>query len=131
MKNKVEFSATGIQDSSHLHNFLRWLLIIVQHQVRIEIWSLCSVQFSAASSVDAERAFSLGRLEVNHLQHNMSPQTFKAQVAVGSWAKSPFWPGPSEITKIIEREMRVSGEIPETNKSVVAEEELGSSDTEF
>lgn len=60
----------------------------------------------AASSVDAERAFSVGRLEINHLQHSTSPQTFKAQVAVGSWAKTPLYPGLSETIKIVERQMR-------------------------
>ncbi|KAG1737251.1 hypothetical protein EDB19DRAFT_1719299 [Suillus lakei] len=34
-----------------------------------------------ASSVDAKRAFSGGHLQVNHLQHGISSQTFKAQVA--------------------------------------------------
>jgi hypothetical protein len=63
-----------------------------------------------ASSVDAERAFSMGRLEVNHLQHNMNSQTFKAQVAVGSWAKTPLYPGFTEVTKIVERNM-ASGEV--------------------
>jgi len=38
-----------------------------------------------ASSVDAERAFSGGRLQVNHLQHGISSQSFKALVALGSW----------------------------------------------
>lgn len=41
-----------------------------------------------ASSVDAERAFSSGRLMVNHLQHNMSSDSFRAQVAIGSWARA-------------------------------------------
>ncbi|KIJ05696.1 hypothetical protein PAXINDRAFT_141102 [Paxillus involutus ATCC 200175] len=41
-----------------------------------------------ASSVDAERAFSGGRLQVGHLQHRLSSQSFKAQVAVGSWYTS-------------------------------------------
>jgi hypothetical protein len=63
-----------------------------------------------ASSVDAERAFSVGRLEVNHLQHNTSPQTFKAQVAVGSWAKTPLYPGLSETIKIVEAQMRGEGQ---------------------
>ncbi|KAJ7772776.1 hypothetical protein B0H14DRAFT_2402094, partial [Mycena olivaceomarginata] len=36
-----------------------------------------------ASSVDAERAFSGGRLQVNHLQHQTSSQAFKAPVALG------------------------------------------------
>ena len=58
-----------------------------------------------ASSVDAECAFSVGRLEINHLQHNTSPQTFKAQVAVGSWAKTPLYPGLSETMKIVQKQM--------------------------
>ena len=62
--------------------------------------------FIAASSVDAERAFSVGRLEVNHLQHNTSPQTFKAQVAVGSWSRTPLYPGFSETVKIVERQIQ-------------------------
>jgi hypothetical protein len=60
---------------------------------------------TTASSVDAERAFSVGRLEVNHLQQNTSPQTFKAQIAVGSWARTPLYPGLSETVKIVERQM--------------------------
>jgi hypothetical protein len=66
----------------------------------------CCSYFIAASSVDAERAFSVGRLEVNHLQHNTSPQTFKAQVAVGSWARTPLYPGLSETIKIVERQIQ-------------------------
>ncbi|KAF8236158.1 hypothetical protein L208DRAFT_1253410 [Tricholoma matsutake] len=58
-----------------------------------------------ASSVDAEHAFAVGRLEINHLQHNTSPQTFKAQVAVGSWAKTPLYPGLSETIKIFQKQM--------------------------
>ncbi|KAF8236911.1 hypothetical protein L208DRAFT_1217121, partial [Tricholoma matsutake] len=58
-----------------------------------------------ASSVDAEHAFSVGRLEVNHLQHNTSPQTFKAQVAIGSLARTPLYPGLSETIKIVEKQM--------------------------
>jgi len=45
---------------------------------------------TTASSVDAERAFSEGRWEVGHLQHNMSSQTFKAKMATGSWSKTPL-----------------------------------------
>jgi hypothetical protein len=47
---------------------------------------------SLASSVDAERAFSNGRLMVNHLQHQMSSRTFQAKMAVGSWAGTPLLP---------------------------------------
>jgi hypothetical protein len=64
-----------------------------------------SDNLNIASSVDAERAFSNGRLEVNHLQHNMSPQTFKAQIAIGSWSRTPLYPGLVEVMRIIERSM--------------------------
>nr|GAT45667.1 predicted protein [Mycena chlorophos] len=53
-----------------------------------------------ASSVDAERAFSNGRLQVNHLQHGMSSQIFKARVALHSWDGSPFFP-PGTAEKIL------------------------------
>ena len=42
--------------------------------------------------MDAERAFSGGRLQVGHLQHGMSSQTFKARVALASWVNTPFFP---------------------------------------
>ncbi|KAJ7220517.1 hypothetical protein GGX14DRAFT_354451, partial [Mycena pura] len=43
-----------------------------------------------ASSVDAEHAFSGGRLQVNHLQHQTSSQTLKVCVALGSWFRAPL-----------------------------------------
>ncbi|KAG2134717.1 hypothetical protein BD769DRAFT_1353242, partial [Suillus cothurnatus] len=36
------------------------------------------------------QAFSGGCLQVNHLQHDVSLQTFKAQMAVGSWYNTPL-----------------------------------------
>ena len=56
--------------------------------------------------MDAEHAFSVGRLEVSHIQHNTSPRTFNAQVAVGSWAKTPLNPGLSETIRIVEGQMQ-------------------------
>ncbi|KAF8956668.1 hypothetical protein BDZ97DRAFT_1658336 [Flammula alnicola] len=58
-----------------------------------------------ATSVDAERAFSTGRRQVNHMQHNMSSQTFKARVALGSWAKTPIFPKYSDIAAMVESRM--------------------------
>ncbi|KAJ7867341.1 hypothetical protein B0H14DRAFT_2256445, partial [Mycena olivaceomarginata] len=61
-----------------------------------------------ASSVDAERAFSGGRLQVNHLQHQTSSQTFKtfkARVALGSWVGTPLMPGTSTAAAIIEKKL--------------------------
>ncbi|KAF8228811.1 hypothetical protein L208DRAFT_1403052, partial [Tricholoma matsutake] len=70
-----------------------------------------------SAPVDAECVFSVGRLEVNHLQHNTSPQTFKAQVAVGSWAKTPLYPGLSETIKIKEvDETELEDEVEETDE---------------
>jgi hypothetical protein len=69
------------------------------------VLAFLSDNLNIASLVDAEQAFSNSRLEVNHLQHNMSPQTLKAQMAVGSWAKTPLYPGLGEVTRIIERSM--------------------------
>ena len=58
-----------------------------------------------ASSVDAERAFSGGCLQVNHLQHGISSRTFKAQVAVGSWFNTPLMADLSVATKIMRKKM--------------------------
>ncbi|KAG1778013.1 hypothetical protein EV702DRAFT_968704, partial [Suillus placidus] len=51
------------------------------------------------------RAFSGGRLQVNHLQHGISSQTFKAQVAVGSWFTTPLMPDLSVTTTIMQKKM--------------------------
>ncbi|CCO38080.1 hypothetical protein BN14_12244 [Rhizoctonia solani AG-1 IB] len=55
------------------------------------------------TSVNAERAFSGGRLMINHLQHQMSPQTFQAQMAIGAWYKTPPLPDLSYATRILEQ----------------------------
>jgi hypothetical protein len=39
----------------------------------------------------------------------MNSQTFKAQVAVGSWARTPLYPGFIEVTKIVERSIAGGG----------------------
>jgi hypothetical protein len=35
----------------------------------------------------------------------MSSQTFKAQMAVGSWSTTPLFPGLSDVVKIVEKKM--------------------------
>lgn len=59
----------------------------------------------AAASTDAERAFSKGRREVNFMQHNMSSQTFKSEMAVGSWDGTPLMPDIQGAIAIMERKM--------------------------
>ncbi|TEB22245.1 hypothetical protein FA13DRAFT_1921079, partial [Coprinellus micaceus] len=56
-----------------------------------------------ASSVDAERAFSTGRRHVNFMQHNMTSNTFKSKVALGSWSDAPFFPKVQKLSEIIEK----------------------------
>ncbi|KAG9082174.1 hypothetical protein FRC07_014288, partial [Ceratobasidium sp. 392] len=56
-----------------------------------------------ASSVDAEQAFSCGRLMVNHLQHQMSARSFQAQMAVGSWHGTPLLPSLDDVAQKLEK----------------------------
>ncbi|CCO32972.1 hypothetical protein BN14_07039 [Rhizoctonia solani AG-1 IB] len=55
-----------------------------------------------ASSVDAERAFSGGRMAINYHQHRMSVTNFRAKMAVGSWFGTPLLPGIDDVLEIIE-----------------------------
>ncbi|KDQ18440.1 hypothetical protein BOTBODRAFT_98247, partial [Botryobasidium botryosum FD-172 SS1] len=55
-----------------------------------------------ASSVDSEHSFLAGRLQANHLQHNMGSNTFRAQMAVGSWYGTPLLPDVTEIVKMVQ-----------------------------
>jgi len=45
------------------------------------------------------------RLQVNHLQHHIGSQSFKAQVAVGSWYGTPLLPDSKVPTSIIKNRM--------------------------
>ncbi|QRW00786.1 hAT family dimerization protein [Ceratobasidium sp. AG-Ba] len=73
---------------------------------RTQVYSMALDYLSApASSVDAERAFSNGRLMVNHLQHQMSSQTFQAKMAVGSWVGTPLLPDLTAAAAAIQATM--------------------------
>jgi hypothetical protein len=73
---------------------------------------------TVASSVDAERSFSCGRLQVNHLQHNISSQSFKAKMAVGSWANTPLFPRASAEQVIRSRMRQETGEKVEIDSAL-------------
>ena len=64
----------------------------------------------AGASTDVERAFSDGRREVNFMQHNMSSQTFKAEMAVGSWDGTPLMPDISDAIHIMEKHISANHE---------------------
>ncbi|KAJ7686613.1 hypothetical protein B0H14DRAFT_2224941, partial [Mycena olivaceomarginata] len=51
------------------------------------------------SSVDAERAFSGGRLQV--LRSSSASNKFKARVALGSWIGTPLMPTSDVAVKIL------------------------------
>ncbi|KAF8834769.1 hypothetical protein BDN67DRAFT_914255 [Paxillus ammoniavirescens] len=55
-----------------------------------------------ASSTDAERSFSDGHCQVNFMQHNTSSQTFKSEMAIGSWEGTPLFPDVRRVVDIIE-----------------------------
>jgi hypothetical protein len=62
-------------------------------------------QLATASSTDAERAFSEGHREVNFMQHNTTSQTFKAEMAVGSWDGTPLFPEVDAAIRIMEKKL--------------------------
>ncbi|KAF8747281.1 hypothetical protein RHS01_11355 [Rhizoctonia solani] len=55
-----------------------------------------------ASSVDVECAFSCGRLMNNHLQHQMSPETFCAKMALQSWFETPVLRDVDDVASLLE-----------------------------
>ncbi|KDN47460.1 hypothetical protein RSAG8_03600, partial [Rhizoctonia solani AG-8 WAC10335] len=58
-----------------------------------------------ASSVDAECAFSGGRLMINHLWHQMSSRTFQSQMAIGSWFGTCLLPDFHTVASIVKSHM--------------------------
>lgn len=56
---------------------------------------------SLTSFVNAKQVFLQGQLQVNHLQYNMTLQTFKAQMAAGLWASTLLYPGLACVTKMV------------------------------
>ena len=97
--------------------YLKWWNAALEHRPQVSKMALdyCSApgmlsycmhlqttDIPLASSVDAERAFSVGRRQVSHLQHNMNSQTFKARMCVGSWANSAACPSLPDLPKILE-----------------------------
>lgn len=88
--------------------------IKIWFQLLLCTWSVGTIGFAvivielfdvAAASTDAERAFSEGRREVNFMQHNMASQTFKAQMAVGSWDGTPLFPSINTAISIMEKHL--------------------------
>ncbi|KAH6911216.1 hypothetical protein BKA70DRAFT_1099611 [Coprinopsis sp. MPI-PUGE-AT-0042] len=55
-----------------------------------------------ASSVDAERAFSVGRRQINFMQHNMGSTAFRSKMCLGSWQNTPLFPGVKRAAEILE-----------------------------
>ncbi|KAK1230699.1 hypothetical protein PQX77_006204 [Marasmius sp. AFHP31] len=73
----------------------------------------CSVP---ATTVDAERAFSQGRWEMNFMQHNTSHDTFKASMAIGSWVEAPFFQ-LSDAVRALEAQVGSSMEVAQAHRA--------------
>ncbi|KAF9221868.1 hypothetical protein BS17DRAFT_784088, partial [Gyrodon lividus] len=59
-----------------------------------------------AASTDTERAFSDGRREINFMQHNTSSQTFKSEMAIGSWEGTSLFPDIRRAVQLIDEKSR-------------------------
>jgi len=98
---------TGTMHQNSDHDSHKWVLISAQPQVSSIFHTYFSL-FStivAATSVDAEWAFSTGRHQINFTQHNINSQTFREEMTLQSWIKSPLYPGFDKFTQIIEKKM--------------------------
>jgi len=42
------------------------------------------------------------------MQYSTNSQTFRAKMAIGSWAKSPIYPGIRAVSEIIQKRMASS-----------------------
>ena len=63
------------------------------HQVSISLFIVVvNSNPISATSVDGERAFSIGCTTIKHNQHAMSVNTFQAKIALGQWFGQPFMP---------------------------------------
>ncbi|OJT06793.1 hypothetical protein TRAPUB_2358 [Trametes pubescens] len=59
-----------------------------------------------ASSTDAERAFSRGRLTVPRLRHSLSDESVRAGTLLGSWARIPTLVPERATIKLIKKSLR-------------------------
>ena len=50
-------------------------------------------------------SYFCGCHQINFTQHNINSQMFRAEMALGSWIKSPLYPGFDKVTQIIEKKM--------------------------
>ena len=70
---------------------------------------------------------------MNHLQHGINSQTFRAQMAMGSWVGSDIFPTLEPFKKIIEQQSSQSqkGKGKDKGKDKVAVEDNDSDSTNF
>ena len=61
----------------------------------------CTHSYSIATSVEAERAFSRGRLTVSRLRHSLSDASVRASTLLGSWASIPALVPETDVITLI------------------------------
>ncbi|KAG8701424.1 hypothetical protein FRC08_004087 [Ceratobasidium sp. 394] len=91
-------------DPNNDGSLLSYWNVMLKTQPRVARMAL-NYLTAPATSVDAERAFSGGRLMINHLQHRMSSETFQAKMAIGSWFGTPLLPDALQVSRMIEKTM--------------------------
>ena len=62
-------------------------------------------QLATTSPTNFEQAFFEGHRKVNFIQHNTTSQTFKAEMAVGSWDGTPLFPEIDAAIWIMEKKL--------------------------
>lgn len=110
MKLMEELSSTGIPRRQSgldftglLQTFAPYLVCLFFDFTEHLAYSLHQI----ASSVDVERAFSGGRRQVGFMQTNMSHDTLKASMALGSWCTgAPFYDVHKGISAVESAMMR-------------------------
>ena len=74
--------------------------------------------------MDAERAFSRGRLTVSHLRHSLSDQTVRASTVLGSWARYPELVPEADAVTLLWRKEKGKGKGSSMVDSSVVEHQV-------
>ena len=80
-----------------------WRSISCQSPVR-RLYASCrclSQLYVVATSVEAEHAFSRGRLTVSRLRHSLSDASVRASTLLGSWASIPALVPETDVVNLI------------------------------
>ncbi|PIL32390.1 hypothetical protein GSI_05636 [Ganoderma sinense ZZ0214-1] len=81
-----------------------------------------------ATSMDAERAFSRGRLTVSRLRHSLSDQSVRASTVLGSWARYSELVPEADAIELLRRKEKGKGKVVPDSDKAPSNESAGSMD---